>query len=133
MAHHALPTPTQSECVPLGFQNAYNMPSSSYSTIHPRENQEDWPYRLSTFWSSDQQTRHMGTVPCLPLDYNTPRPKGAHGSWWYTDQAPPVLQLGTDARGIDAVLPLGYIVQTNGATSYTTPSSYYAHPQNFTF
>eukprot|EP00978_Attheya_sp_CCMP212_P037084 scaffold172515_cov42-Attheya_sp.AAC.2 len=73
---------------------------SSYSTIHPHENQEVWPYRSSMSWSSDRQTMHMGTTPHIPLDRNTPRPRGAHGSWRYTDQAPPGLQLGTDTLGI---------------------------------
>eukprot|EP00978_Attheya_sp_CCMP212_P005606 scaffold12564_cov60-Attheya_sp.AAC.10 len=59
---------------------------------------------------------HMGTVPRLPPDRNTPRPRGAHASWRYTDQALPGLQLGTHAPGEDAI-HLGYMAQTNVATS----------------
>eukprot|EP00978_Attheya_sp_CCMP212_P038319 scaffold188718_cov28-Attheya_sp.AAC.1 len=67
-----------------------------------------------------------------PPYYSTPIPRGAHESWRYTNLAPPALQVGTYARGIDAV-PLGYTAQTIGATSYNTPSPFYAQPLNFTF
>eukprot|EP00978_Attheya_sp_CCMP212_P009212 scaffold21733_cov53-Attheya_sp.AAC.7 len=74
MARHTLRTPTQSEYTPLEFRSALYTPSG-YSTIRPREMQEDWSYRSSTSWSSDQLTRHMETAPCPPPDYSTPRPR----------------------------------------------------------
>eukprot|EP00978_Attheya_sp_CCMP212_P029717 scaffold106537_cov56-Attheya_sp.AAC.1 len=117
--------------MPLESQSALYTPSG-YSAIHPRGVQVVWPYRSSTSWSSDQLTRHTETAPRPPPYYSTPISRGAHGSWWYTNQALPAPQVGSFARGIDAV-PLGYTAQTIGATSYSTPSPFYTQPQNFTF